>query len=999
MTHGSRSVLSSTPFLYTGGDCSGLTNCTVSATPLQDAVNHIRDYGTIPSDGFIHVDVGAIPDQAVIIDGSLPYLNSLKGIVGHVDSNTLEPDARLDLLSDVGSFIYVENKLNGFSVTGLNIHADTSILPYYGAVNIVDSSGSFLFQDLVLRNNDPVAYGLFVNSVNGAVTLKNVQIDKSLSSGAYIDNSSLIAKVTVTNSSFSNNFGLSTGFTGNGLHIITRGAVSIYGINASGNAGTDPSLWIQNASSVTIKGGLFNENTASILGVNIDGVSGNITLQDVFADLNKNGINLSARGNISLTNVSASGNDNDGANLDTCWGTPCTNTTGSGKVTINGGNFNYNDGINGGFQYGLGVSARGAIMLTNVNANNNGTIITSAYGALLDTSQSNLNSPVMVTSSSFNHNYPGTFGNLTIRTKGAITLTKVHADYALSGCGALLDNSTGMSGVTIKGAAVDRNSFSQNVSDGLRIFTNGSVSLSYLGAYKNGSTGLFIATAGNISLSNLQVDDNASYGFHFETTTSSSNISIVNSYFYYNAYGIHIKTLGSISLTNTQVHSSDTIGAYLDNSLAATPKSVTIKNGWFSYNAGGYGLYVLTKGIISLNTLSAYSNGSHGVYLDQRPASLGLTPTFPVATISNAYIQSSADNGLTLYGRGTVKLTNITSNNNAGFGAYIENYSGNVSVLASGTSGGNDFSYNTGSHGGLAINSPGAIVLNKVTARGNSGAIGAFLYHFDGGAGPTGNVTINGGDYSYQDSGIVVYSKGSINVNNITANGNIIGGITLRNTSDTTGTKNVIVTRSTANSNGDLGLAIRSYGTITLNQITAVDNTTVGVSLDNTFGAFTTPKGISVLGSYGTSNINENGMTGLDIRTKGIVVISKLNANENTGDGIVIDNYQGGLGTGTISLTYVTANSNLIDGIDIWTNNAVALSNLKVFSNGFSAGAFGIDIWDTHNHNLKVTNSLISGNAGAGILAQIGSGIFTISNSFYVGNHVINGAWDIQIGH
>ena len=58
------------------------------------------------------------------------------------------------------------------------------------------------------------------------------------------------------------------------------------------------------------------------------------------------------------------------------------------------------------------------------------------------------------------------------------------------------------------------------------------------------------------------------------------------------------------------------------------------------------------------------------------------------------------------------------------------------------------------------------------------------------------------------------------------------------------------------------------------------ENTGNGLLLNNTYGAFTTPKGISILGSYGTSNISRNAdQLGLIFRLKGNVIVTKLECN------------------------------------------------------------------------------------------------------------------------
>ncbi len=319
-------------FLYTGGDCTGIPNCTATATPLQDAVVYIRDHGTIPTDGLIHVDAGTLHNQAVNIDGSNVNLAKLKGIAGHVNPDTLLPDAILDNTINPGSIFYMRNKLTGFILSGLKISGNSSPsnILHGGVVDIRGGAGTLLLQDLVTYDANSNTDAIWINH-NGTVTLKNVDSSGNPGAGAFITNLAGTAGITVTNSSFDENFY-------SGLEINSNGAVVLSGVSASRNTGSYGGLLVDHAGSVTITNGVFNGNSAGT-GVDIQELTGNITLQNVYADENLAGMILTTKGNITLKDVGANFNHEYGADLDTCNGTPCS-WTGTGKVTITGGTFN-----------------------------------------------------------------------------------------------------------------------------------------------------------------------------------------------------------------------------------------------------------------------------------------------------------------------------------------------------------------------------------------------------------------------------------------------------------------------------------------------------------------------------------------------------------------------------------------------------------------------------------------------------------------------------------
>ena len=956
-----------TTYSFTLADCDPGSLVVPCSNPLQAAVDYISDNGKVPSDGFIHVDAGPLPNQKVTVNGTRPYLNSLKGISGVIDSETFVPKSILSFTdAGTGSWIYILNKLNGFTLSGLDISGDIGPTPtQWGLVEIINSAGSILLQDLVVNNDYSLGNGIRIDDHNGSVTIKNVDSSGNPGSGAFIDNQAGTAGVTVTNSSFDDNQSTSVSYPAAGLHIRTNGAVSISGVSASRNLGAHPGLWIEGGTTVTIKSSQANGNAAG-RGIDIQTPTGAVSLTTVTANGNGlTGLYVRNKGTITLSTVDASQNLGVGAR-----GADLDNKTSASTVgvTVTNGTFENN------YTSGLWIETKGNIILTNTASWDNDSTAGS-YGAELNNASgtgyvkiTNLPSTDMAMQPGFNNNHDL---GVDIHTNGTVTLTNVNI---------LNNQEEGIhvwqelnKGVTLTNCQVDGNATSFGVA-GILISSVGPIVINGGHAYNNYVYGVWAH--------NEIAADSAAKPVTISNFTADHNMG----------YGIRIESKGAIKLTNvtaSYTHGATNTAINLVNNLLTA--GVTLSNVTANGNNND-GIVVTTRGTLSLTKVNADGNDRYGAYINQ------IGTAYPTTTVTSGSFSDNGNYGLVLYVRGAITLKDITANHNAGNGAYIENVSGNVSLLASST-GGNSFSNNHGTHDGLDISTQGAVTLNKVTASGNADATGVFL--LSGVTGYTGNVVINGGAFNgyLQDYGLQVYSNGTITVSDLVAEDNDIDGIILTNTYDTTGAKGITINRTWVYSNGGVGLAVDSYGLITVNGINALENTGLGVDLDNTYGAFTTPKGISILGSYGTSNIAGNGNTGLFIRTKGNVSVTKLNANSNSFYGIDIDNFQAAVGKGTVSLSYITVSNNIGRGISIESNNAVSLNNVNVLFNG-ATGSRGIGVW-THDHNLTITGSLISGNGTYGLIAYLGSGKFTMSNTFYFGNSVFSPGFytNIDINH
>ena len=160
--------------------------------------------------------------------------------------------------------------------------------------------------------------------------------------------------------------------------------------------------------------------------------------------------------------------------------------------------------------------------------------------------------------------------------------------------------------------------------------------------------------------------------------------------------------------------------------------------------------------------------------------------------------------GLDAFSNGSITTNNLTADNNGtwsvsasdpqfgGVGAWLENdFTGSpVAVTLNGI---NEFNGNYASYwnpawcgnnpcGGLVVYSNGAIKANQVTASNNVAGDGAVLDNCnDYGSGCTTpsaqNVTLTGVNTFNNNytSGLGIYSKGVITINNLTANGNTHG--------------------------------------------------------------------------------------------------------------------------------------------------------------------------------------------------------------------------------
>ncbi len=486
--------------------------------------------------------------------------------------------------------------------------------------------------------------------------------------GAILDASTAlpgIKPITITRSIFSAN-------NGNGLVIDAKSAITLNSVNIN-----------ENSSGTGIFGASIDNCQSS--GVACTG-TGNVTVLGTYGENNFNsnsgsGLEIISKGTISLYKVHSNSNNQHGVLLD--------NQLGTGNILINGLEIYYN-GVKG-----LEILSAGAVNLNAVDVQTNNTSYTAdtwavkiinTYAALPGTK------PVSITRTNLYQNYA--FG-LHVESKAVITLNKVTStlnSYLTNKCiGIQLNNTAGTGGVNILNT-LGTNEISHNSGLGLEIDTHGAVVLKGIDLHSNYQGGADI----NVDTDGVPV---TLTGLIFESN--------------YNAdAGLLITSKGYVSLTGVNAKNNGSSGVKIDNSGAASPQNVMVVKSSFNSSTDS-GLWVVSKGNIILNAITANENSGKGVLLDNCIESVGsctgsgsvsILSTLGVNTFSN-----NANDGLHIDTGKSVSISNVTAAYNSGYGIWLDNSKGiGGAVILS------KILTMRNSYDGMNLNANGAVTLTSV---------------------------------------------------------------------------------------------------------------------------------------------------------------------------------------------------------------------------------------------------------------------------------------------
>ncbi len=385
--------------------------------------------------------------------------------------------------------------------------------------------------------------------------------------------------------------------------------------------------------------------------------------------------------------------------------------------------------------------------------------------------------------------------------------------------------------------------------------------------------------------------------------------------------------------------------------------NVTINDIAMDGTSGSHGITVITNGAVNLSDVSVQNSALSGVYIDNR----GGTEDVTISGTNN--FSDNNNMGLLVYSRGDIFVSGVTaSSNNLESGAFLDTASGsgNVSVSNS-TFNGNGS--NTDAHG-IWVQSNGNVTLNYITANNNYYA-GASVGNYNTDNFIGGNVFISNSIFNQNGlvadwDGLGVFALGDVEINNVTANENGYVGIWVGDSDN--GTPNggsVHIQNSTTNDNDYNGISVDTTGEILLKNV--ISNNNIGND------------GVSLYNSNGTSEIiiinsqfNSNGDDGVDAYSAGSITLNNVIANGNLDDGADLENC-GCAGTVGFNIFGSTFNNNGYAGLTFFTDGSVNIENTTANNNG--VGGIGGDAFG----DITVTNSILSGN-------QYGLGFATIGD-------------------
>ena len=580
-------------------------------------------------------------------------------------------------------------------------------------------------------------------------------------------------------------------------------------------------------------------------------------------------------------------------------------------------------------------------------------------------------------------------GGLLLTTRGAILINSLTAS-GNTGIGANIANTASLAATP------------QNVTlTGTNVFNS------------NSTYGLNLNTFGTIALSNVTANGNQ-YGAFLDNEAGSTlvrnvTLSGVNN-FNLNQYdGLDVSSLGLISINSITANSngqssSSGSGAYLSNQIPGSTAGVTL-TGTNTFNSNWQnGLFIVSRGAITLNNITANSNGlstgSRGVQIDNTNS---LAPVAPGVTLTGINtFNSNKGTGLYVTSKGAITASNLhASNSVAESGASLDNSgssSGSAGVTLSGIA---VFSNNNGT--GLTIRSPGAVALStsSLTAIGNVNWYGVDIYN---NYVPTllkpvsmsGTSTINGNAWR----GLSIVTAGAITLSSVTASNTVGGfGAYLDNSASTTAhPQNITLTGTNVfNGNtGNYGVWVYTYGAIAVNNLTATGND-FGAYLQNNDAVIASPRNVTLTG---VNNVSSNLHDGLQVYSRGLISISSLTASNNGlslgyGTGASLSN-NASSATAGVTLTGVnTFSGNYNSGLSILTFGAITVNSITASSNGgaghtgfgasfnnVAAGAKPVTLTGTNTFNSNY------GNYG---LVVYSSGLITASNITANGNVNTNG--------
>jgi putative surface-exposed virulence protein len=805
----------------TSGSGAGLYNNTAT-TPQKVTLSGTNVFEDNYTHGLWVTSKGAISTSNLSATGNGILASSGHG--AHLDNSIADPDSAqpvtltgISLTSgNYSTGLWIQSKGN---ITAANVTSSGSINDQ-GArlynVTLEATGGITLTGTNIFNENHTTGLGI---ESSGLIKLNNLTASGNVDAfGAVIVNTDAAADapkdilLTGTNV-FNDNYS-------DGVYLRSDGAITLSSVSASGNgtgSGSGNGLYADNSSGALPKA---------------------ITLSGSYSLVGNDGFGLytNSLGAIKVNNLTASENSGMGAYFYNA------SVAAVGGVTLTGATTLRDNGT-----YGMTVDSRGAVSAANLAATGNG-----SFGVyLVNTHAAADAGAATVTFSGTNVFSDNGSQGLYISTLRAVTLSNVTASGNLGALGAEIYNfyANASGGVTLSGA----NRFEDNRSAGLLVRSKGAITVSAVTASGNGTGG----AGGGISLDNYNADP-------------PQAIKLTGTNVFYDNHGTGLYAYSKGAITTSSLTASRNIngfGADLGNSDGTAGVTLTGTN---TFEDNGYGgLNVVTKGAISLSSVTANRNGATGGYSGALLWNHGGATLQPIKLTGTNTFNDNQSRGLDVQSVGAITISNLTASRNGSHGAsLVNNFSSSAtgSVTLSGT---NVFDDNNDV--GLRVLSYGAIAVNSVTANGNY--YGADLQNTGGATPQAIKITGTNAFHENDSQGLHAVSAGAISANNLLARGNASGsGASL------SGVAGVTLTGTNLfNDNSSRGLDIVSSGAVSLANVTADNNGNRGISITGPASSITVT----------CASVTNNGSNGLWAETSGLLrLIGHLSSGNGGNDSL-----------------------------------------------------------------------------------------------------------------
>jgi hypothetical protein len=599
------------------------------------------------------------------------------------------------------------NTFNNNGFQGLEVDNDGTITVAKTTANdnggfgiSLDNSGALTPKNVLLTgftiagNNGDDGIAIFTQ---GAVTAANLTAHDNAGYGVYINNGDYdlgTHSVLITGTNYFHDN------TSDGLNVKATGAVTMYNVTSIFNGrGVYVNNDINGAGGVTLYGyGIFHDNSNTGLYILSDGAvtlnyitsvkntgyglyvnnAGSATPLPVyvkgtnlFEDNTFSGARVLSNGAVTLNNITALDNDDNGVYVDNhWWGTPYA-------VSITGSNR-----IQGNDDIGVEIYSRGVVTLNNMSVIGNG-FASDAVGVYIDNQYTSTSQQAVYLKGTNVINNNSSHG-LRILSYGAVSLSNITAinngcatpgadpDCTVvddgNGQGVYVTNTGGTyaKGVTVSGVNV----FNYNDGNGLYVVSDGAISVSKPTAYYNGYNGLHLDNTGPFQ-ANVTISGFGQFSYNGNEGGGGPNEQA----------GLDITTHGTVTLAYITATSNYGSGAYIDTRGFNAPHAVTLSGtNIFNYNGNTgteSGLVIKADGNITISNLTADYNYYRGADLDNytnwvtNPDRTTATPAVPFTSFGSIFLNGFAnfEGNITadgVYGltHGSITTTRVTASDN-----------------------------------------------------------------------------------------------------------------------------------------------------------------------------------------------------------------------------------------------------------------------------------------------------------------------------------------------